>query len=102
VLDDIGKDDTSTSSGDARTLSYFGRALYEIIEERQGKKGRVTLYTSEYAPSDPSLAERLTEALVNRIVDKSAVIGDAPKARYQLWREREEARCANAASGGRG
>jgi len=88
VLDDIGKDDTGTSSGDARTLSYFGRALYEIVEERQGKGGRVTLCTSEYAPSDPRLAERLTEALVNRIVDKSAVIGDAPKMRYPLWRER--------------
>jgi DNA replication protein DnaC len=92
VLDDIGKDDTSSSRGDRRTLSYFGRALYEIIEGRQGQEGLVTVYTSEFALSDPALAERLTESIVNRLADRSEVIGDAPRVRYRIWREREETR----------
>ena len=87
VLDDIGKDETTSSSGDKRTLSYFGRALYEIIEERQGATGRITIYTSEFALGEDLLAQRLTQAVVNRIMDKAQVVGDAPRVRYKVWLE---------------
>jgi DNA replication protein DnaC len=87
ILDDIGKDETTSSSGDKRTLSYFGRALYEIIEERQGHAGRLTLYTSEFALNEELMAQRLTQAVVNRITDKAQVIGDAPRVRYKVWLE---------------
>lgn len=87
VLDDIGKDETTSASGDKRTLSYFGRTLYEIIEERQGISGHITLFTSEFALSEELLVSRLTQAVVNRIQDRATIVGDAPRVKYKTWLE---------------
>ena len=83
VLDDIGKDATGT--GDRRTPSYFVRTLHEIIDARQDLDKRATLYTSEFDVDDPALADRLMDSTVNRITDKSVIIGDSPRAKYKTW-----------------
>lgn len=85
VIDDLGKPDTHC---DGVTVPKRVAFLHQIIESARINCNRQFIFTSEYAPDDQTLRLKLSEGLVNRLIEMCDVVKIDEPERFIDWQKK--------------
>lgn len=97
VLDDIGK--AVEQTGDNISSGFFASKFYTIFEHRSTTPHCATITTSELAPNSPEMRDRLTDAVVARMLQRAEILTQQSKATYTLWKQHNEQKTAQETKG---
>lgn len=82
VIDDLGKPDTHC---DGTTVPKRVAFLHQVIENARVNCNRQFIFTSEFAPDDQTLRLKISEGLVNRIIEMCDVVQIDEADRFVDW-----------------
>lgn len=82
VVDDLGKPDTKC---DGVTVPKRVALLHQIIEDARINCNRQFIFTSEHAPDEQIMRMKLSEGLVNRIIEMCDVVKIDESEKYIDW-----------------